>query len=211
MSIHSSIFKSACNPSKVEYLHRVLSRGYTLLELLITISVMSIVMAITVPGAREAIEQNTLTRDINELIFALNFARSEAVKRGLTVTLCKSNDGSSCGGTGVEWENGWVVFVNEDNDTPAVIDAGETILRISNGLDANRSLRGSGVAVSSVSFNATGELADSGIMVLCQANDLTRSRAVLLGITGYARSSRRDSSGIPLDGSNSQITTCTPV
>lgn len=83
-------------------------RGFTLIELMITIAVLSILLGIAVPGFQATIQNNRSTTLANELITALNLAKSEAVRRGTDVTACASNDGATCSGN---WTDGWIVSV----------------------------------------------------------------------------------------------------
>jgi len=79
--------------------------GFTLIELMVVISILAILLGIGVPSFRATIEGNRITTVANDLVGALQFARSEAVKRGTNVTLCSSNDQATCSGG---WVNGWV-------------------------------------------------------------------------------------------------------
>jgi type IV fimbrial biogenesis protein FimT len=74
-------------------------RGFTLIELLVTISIMAILLGIGVPSFRGMIEANRLSSASNDLLSGLQFARSEAIKRGIPVVFCSSSDQSSCAAT----------------------------------------------------------------------------------------------------------------
>lgn len=80
--------------------------GFTLIELLVTIAILAILLGIGVPSFRSMVESNRIRTVSNDLVSALQLARSEAVKRGVPITLCSSNDQASCSGA---WANGWVV------------------------------------------------------------------------------------------------------
>ncbi len=80
--------------------------GVTLVELLVVLAVFAILLGFGVPSFRATIETNRIATVSNDLVAALHFARSEAVRRGEDVTLCSSNDQSSCSGA---WVDGWVV------------------------------------------------------------------------------------------------------
>ena len=87
--------------------------GFTLIELMVTLTVAVILMTIAVPSFRDALIRNRLTTYTNDLVGAINYARAEAIKRGQSVTLCKSTTGSACTTTtGSQWENGWIAFVD---------------------------------------------------------------------------------------------------
>ena len=87
--------------------------GFTLVELLMTLVIASIVVTLAVPAFTETIRNNRLTTQANELITALNVARSEAIKRRSNVTVCISSDQATC--TGGNWQDGWIVRNDSDN------------------------------------------------------------------------------------------------
>ena len=67
-----------------------------MIELIVTMVVAAIVLTLGVPSFRELINNNRLTSGANEFVTALNLARSEAIKRSVRVTVCKSADGTTC-------------------------------------------------------------------------------------------------------------------
>ncbi|MES2369189.1 MAG: GspH/FimT family pseudopilin [Pseudomonadota bacterium] len=106
-------------------------RGFTLVELLVVLAVGSILLAIAVPGYGFLMNTNRLAAVTNDLVTALQLARSEAVKRGMRVTVCKTGDAGAvppaCDAT-VDWHEGWLVFV--DAGMTGVIDANDALLRV---------------------------------------------------------------------------------
>jgi type IV fimbrial biogenesis protein FimT len=93
--------------------------GFTLLELMTTLAVAGIMLAVGVPSYQAVVRNNRAATNANELVSALTIARSEAIRRGDRVSLCRSDDGASCGGT---WEDGWIVFLDgAANDTAAPV------------------------------------------------------------------------------------------
>lgn len=85
-------------------------RGFTLVELMITLVVLAIVIGLAAPSMLDLIRSNRIETASNELVSAFNYARVEAVKRGQRVSACPSTNGTSCSGTA--WQNGWIVFVD---------------------------------------------------------------------------------------------------
>lgn len=117
--------------------------GFTLLELLVTLAIISIVMMIGVPSFQHAIRSNRLTAAINDLSTSLSMARSEAIKRNRHVVVRK---------TGANWENGWQVFVDNvrgtvattgifDGGTNACLATEDCLLKVQEALPNGFSLR----------------------------------------------------------------------
>ncbi len=94
-------------------------RGFTILELIITIALAAILTTIAIPSFRSALQNNRITAQTNDLLTAFQLARSEAVKRGRPVTLCASD--VDAGGAnpvcGDDWSVGWMVFVDAVGST----------------------------------------------------------------------------------------------
>lgn len=133
------------------------SSGFTLIELLVTLTVAAILLTVAVPGFQSLIRGNRMATEANNLHAALVFSRSEALKRRGSVTLCRSADGTSCGGS---WGDGWIVF--DDADADGALDAGEQRLRVGEALPGSVSAAVAPAATAYLRFDATGR-ADNGV------------------------------------------------
>lgn len=85
--------------------------GFTLIELIMTLVIVSIVISFGAPALTDLIRNNHLTSKTNMIVTALNLARSEAIKRNTTITMCASSDQATCTNDG--WENGWIILDND--------------------------------------------------------------------------------------------------
>lgn len=97
-------------------MNRPKQTGMTLIELVVTVTIVAILSAVALPSLKEMIESNRLTALNNQLVSSLNYVRGEAVKRAYEVTMCVRNStGTGCATSG-GFENGWIVFVDCDGD-----------------------------------------------------------------------------------------------
>jgi type IV fimbrial biogenesis protein FimT len=106
-------------------------RGFTLVEMLVTLAIGTILLAIALPGYGFLVNSSRLAAVTNDLVSALQLARSEAIKRGLRVTVCKTGNATAATpacDTAASWQQGWLVFV--DGGTKGVIDSGDILLRV---------------------------------------------------------------------------------
>ncbi|HEY7888514.1 MAG TPA: GspH/FimT family pseudopilin [Steroidobacteraceae bacterium] len=132
--------------------------GVTLVELLTVVTIAGILMAIGVPSYRYITTDNRTSTEANKLLGDLQFARSEAVREGQSITVCvalSTNPTSpSCAASGTTtWEKGWIVFGDVNNDQ--TIDTGDPVLRIQNAFGGSDTF-GSNHSVSAVTFNRSG-------------------------------------------------------
>ncbi len=170
-------------------------RGISLWELLLVLAVASVLSAASIPGIGAFVLNARRTADVNGFVTAVQLARSEAFKRGRPVVLCKTADGSSCGGADVDFGQGWLVFVNEDGVRPPRRAAAEPLLHVyrpemAGSIRANRSL---------FEFRTFGRRSTNGTVTFCDRRGSGQARAVIVSYTGRPRISRPGSGLKPLD------------
>jgi type IV fimbrial biogenesis protein FimT len=186
--------------------------GFTLLELMVVVSIAAILLGIAIPSFNATIRNNRLTAYANELVTALNVARSEAVKRGQEVVVRR---------TGANWENGWQVFVDIDRTTPAkenVLDAGtDIVLRVYPALRTPFTLRGDAANFPVfIRFTPAGRSNAAGIFVVCDDSDglatpvANTSRLIMVNAVGrVSMGVDTDNTQIPENG-GVDLATCQP-
>ncbi len=112
--------------------------GFSLIELIVTLSVAAIILTIGIPGFQSIVKNNILTTELNRLVTDLHLARMEAIKRNEDVTICKKNTtATNCNNTG-SWVMGWIVFVDPNRN--GVVDTGEEIIRVNPDLETGLTL-----------------------------------------------------------------------
>ena len=164
-------------------------KGFTVVELLITIVVVSILLATAVPSILQMVKNNRVTMQANKLVTSVQLGRNEAVKRGTRTTVCAANTTlDDCAGSS-NWANGWIVFSNLDNDstadtgTGACLETEDCIMRTSEGIN-NSTLTGSDNAIH---FLPTG-LTDNGpVTFTLTANDCEKEqeRSIIVTLQGH--------------------------
>ena len=148
-------------------------RGFTLIEMMVTLTVLVILSMIAVPSFRDASLSSQLRSSANNFIATANFARSEAIKRGTAVTMCVSTDGATCAAGG--WEQGWIVL------------SGTTVLQHKSAAPSGFKVSAVG-SVASLSFQPIGVGATPATLTVCRATPTVGSqeRVVTLDATGRA-------------------------
>ena len=116
-------------------------QGFTLTELILTMTIAAILVAVAAPSFDSMVNNNRVTTEVNRFISHLQYARSEAIKRGIDVSICASDDAIDCKvGT---WTEGWIVFVDNDGDADGdtgSIDAGDIVIRVFETLGAGSTI-----------------------------------------------------------------------
>lgn len=84
-----------------------------MVELMITIAIVAILLAVAFPSFQGSLRSNRLATASNELMASLSLARSEAIRNPAGAAICTSLDGAICGG---DWNDGWIVWIDEDDD-----------------------------------------------------------------------------------------------
>ena len=169
-----------------------LAHGFTLVELLITILVASLLMALAVPAFNSFIENNRIASSTNELVSALAVARSEAIHRRETASLCSSADLASCSGS-ANWETGWILF--SDRNGNGLIDGTDTLLRVWEAIPTGHTLTATG-GLTRVSFDRLGAASGGDTFRLanpdCRSGQSNRERTITLLTSGSVNVARAD-------------------
>lgn len=158
--------------------------GFTLIELMVTLSVLAILLTIGIPSLQMFIQNSRLQSQSASLMGDLNYARAEAVRLGSPVAVCASANGATCSGA-LTWETGWIVF--NDRNSNGVVDAAELpILRAAPALGGGNTMRTA--AISLVRFNAQGYSSGfADTFRVCDVRGLGSARGVVLSFQGRVR------------------------
>ncbi|MBL4909758.1 MAG: GspH/FimT family pseudopilin [Alteromonadaceae bacterium] len=193
--------------------------GFTLIELMITIALLSIIIMIALPNLNNFTTKLRVDNEISELNRLLLIARNNAINEGVTVTLCPlvANTCSS------NWQNELTVFIDRTTSQVPKLDAGERIIKVKSAIKGGDKLQYGQTFISydamghATSFNIKGVNIDAGgpfLFSYCPQEDASLSRGVYVSISGRARVST-DTNGDGIDeaiditnSSNRKVISC---
>ncbi|MET3931163.1 GspH/FimT family pseudopilin [Lysobacter soli] len=167
------------------------SRGFTLIELMITIAVLAIGSALAYPAFTSVIKSNRIATSTNGLLAAFNLARTEAIRSNRGGGVCPSTSGAQC--DGADWNVGYLAYT--DMDSSGTFTTGDTAIRY---FEGNSALRLTAVAngggVSQIPFDRTGRTSQQAELTLKLADCSTGQdyqRLITLKRSGQARMEKR--------------------
>jgi type IV fimbrial biogenesis protein FimT len=159
--------------------------GFTLIELMITISIAAILLAIGIPSFRYVTSANRASSEINGLLGDMQFARAEAIRQGLSVTVCSKAAASlTCSGS-TSWETGWLVF--QDSGVIGTVDGTEAanLLKVQGAFSGTDTLTADNT-VKFVTFNRDGfalSLPNAGVALTLQTSPVNAQYTRCLSLT----------------------------
>lgn len=165
--------------------------GFTLIELVVTLAIAGIVLGVAIPSFNSMMASNRLTAYANQLLTALNLARSEAVKRGLQVIVGRK------GNTNKAWESGWDVYI-DNNANNSYDAANDTLIKTYDALPSGYTLRtgdnfacwlaykSNGLNVGSGSGCGGGGLPNDTFRLCDSSANTVNSRAIAINYVGRA-------------------------
>ena len=184
------------------------SSGFTLVELLIAVAVLGVLLSVATPGFQSIMMDTRQVSSYNKIASVLRFARSEAIKRSVAMSVCPRATDTTCG---TDWSKGMLVFDDATaNGAPGVLDGTDSIVRVS-------TIRASGATItasaiirpmttpgpqSSIRFSGRGQANwSNGTWLICDARGDTAARALIMSGAGISRRAYEtpSSNGIVVD------------
>jgi type IV fimbrial biogenesis protein FimT len=182
-------------------------RGFSLIELMVVVALLAVLAGIGIPNLQSFLIRSRLTAAVNEVNAHLQFARSEAIRRNLPVTVRRN------AGAAGNWSEGWNTFL--DTNGNGTQDVGDELLRAGRAFTDPMTLRAGTTIPDRLTFDGTGRLTTAGgVFVICHGTDLvsgseSRSRALLVSPTGRVRMALdSNGDGIP-EKEGAAVTSCT--
>jgi len=163
------------------------------MELMVTLTVAGILLSLAIPSYRTFVLNAQRTQTANDLLMAMQIARSESQKAGRVTTVCPIAAPNTCG---PNWSLGWMVFVNVDGD--GVFDPEDRLL-LTFQRDATNTIRSSAFPTNNryhfAPFNRT---STNGTLTICDSRGAAEARAVIVSPSGRTRTSSVSDSGAAL-------------
>lgn len=181
-----------CNTQRLRYAPTMTfaSPGFTLIELMVTITVMSVLLMIAVPSFSDAVLGMKLNSHANNLVASVHTARSEAIKRNAAITLCASVDGATCAASG-GWEQGWIVMCNTSDNVTCNASGADTIVikhqsAAPSGFLVTGLLTGTATVTRSITFQPTAAGITPATLTICRATPSAghTERVVTISVSG---------------------------
>jgi len=168
--------------------------GFTLIELMVGVAIMAILLMVGVPSFQSAVASSRLSTSTNDVVSALALARTEAIRRGTRVTVCKSANATGCTTAG-NWAQGWIIFIDTTRSSAdAAVDSGEVILSSHAAAPGNIVMAGSSGVPDFVSFASDGQAklmngaSQAGTLRVCSTAaalaDARRARDIAITASG---------------------------
>ena len=192
----SLVFMVPCVTSRQD----LKSSGFTLLELMVVLAVAAILVTLSAPSFTRLIQSTNMSSTVNTFLADMRYARSEAIRRGGWVVMCRSNNPeaalptcvSATDPVGNGWVSGWIIFHGVNNDAGGATTTQPLLRMQSPNTALNSILESTGNSSTKFRFTATGRLADLtsdttlnfGAAPVFAATD---QRTVCVGLGGYAR------------------------
>jgi len=169
-------------------------QGLTLLELLISLSLIAILTVSAFSEFGQVLQQHRMSTQVNMFVAALHLARQEAVKHAAKVVLCPSRDGDHCGNS-ADWQQGWIVFSSDDREH----DRDEPVLQTGNPLPGDIRLDSSNHR-RRIIYQPDGRSAGSNAsFTFCDARKRAKPRVICLSNSGRPRLTASRCNGKPVD------------
>lgn len=170
-------------------------RGFTLGELLTTMTVVGLSLSFAVPGFNTIVNNNRRATGVNQLVSTMYLARSEAITRNVQITVCPSQSGTGC--QGIPWNQGWILFADANSDR--TVDPGENVLGVlpaQTRLDMQSAEFGNFFVYrpnGRLMVNTPAE--NTGQMTVCDPRGAEHARVVIVNASGHPRLSEYQSDG----------------
>lgn len=169
---------------------------------MMVLGIAAILLTLAAPSLTQLVQTNTMSSTVNTFLTDMRYARSESIRRGGGVVMCRSNNSEAAAaacdsGSASGWESGWIVFHDLDNSGTRL--PSEPVLRVHAPIATVNSISEAGAATI-FKFTATGRLGPMSVTQLqfgsSPVYNAETQRTVCVNLGGHARVAL-DSDGRP--------------
>lgn len=161
-------------------------RGFTLVELVLGILLLSLLGSIAVPSFNHMLQSSRVSTTTYLLFSHIQLARINALLSGSTIVICPSKNGIDCSQGADDWAKGWLVFRDTHYQLPLRYEAKDELLAVHINNQPSVSIL---TSLSHIRYGAMGK-ASNGSLVICGHGNAGNARSVIINIMGRARISR---------------------
>ncbi|WP_133127438.1 GspH/FimT family pseudopilin [Legionella nagasakiensis] len=157
--------------------------GFSLVEFLTILTIAAIFTTLAIPGYNALIQNNKIVSAANKLSASLNFARMEAVKRGVRVAVCPAaNAAFTACGNNTQWSQGWIVFIDADNNN--AIETTSDLVKVAQSLPNDAVITSSSDVIS---YDGSGFLTNGASSLSLRTSGCTGNNARVINIANSGR------------------------
>jgi type IV fimbrial biogenesis protein FimT len=160
----------------------VLERGFTLVEMMITIALAAILISVAVPSLNQFATNARQTGATNDFVATIHIARSMAITTNARVTICASSGGSAC--EAVSWDQGWIAF--SDANSNQLVDGNDAIVSSGEGIEGVNIQ--SGEFGQALQYRPNGRIAaGAGHFTICDRRGADHAKVIVMDLSGRPR------------------------
>ncbi|RDH45524.1 GspH/FimT family pseudopilin [Zooshikella ganghwensis] len=159
------------------------NNGFTLIELMITIVILAILVAIAVPSFDTIIRNYRLQNEVNRIVGSLSLARSEAIKRNAVVRIARSD---------TNWNQGWTIYIDNTDDALTTYQgpAGLTELQFYEASGGDITVNTNSAVTQHISFSGNGRLnliTNQIQIAVCDSRGASSGNLISINLSGQVR------------------------
>ena len=182
-----------------------LHRGFTLIQLLVAMTVASVLYLVALPSFTHLYQSHKATSEINSFKSHLQLARGLALAHGQYVSVCALGSNSSCGD---DWSRGLLIF--KDSDFDGELEQESDILRLLPRPNDSATISFNAFGPSYINYNPQGNSLtknNNGNIVYChQSGSTDHARVIIFYVSGRAYFGQdSNNNGIPENGSEIDV------
>jgi type IV fimbrial biogenesis protein FimT len=163
------------------------NKGFTLIELLIILSIMGILLGYSIPSFTQLKLNNLLNIERNRLTASLQYARTYAVTKQISIIVCPSLTGHACDNQS-NWNGGWIVFVDKNRNR--LFDVDDLLIQSEDPMH-NEIIATSSIHRSKIRYNMVGFSPGTNLSInFCDPRGREFAQSIIVNNAGRVKQSK---------------------